>query len=39
MILVATGDENDNADLEETVSFIFSWFNNIEGVFPDKEHD
>ena len=38
MFLVATGDETDNADLEETVSCMFNWINNSEvfeyGDFP-----
>ena len=32
MFLVATGDENDSADLEETVSGMFDWINS-SGVF------
>lgn len=38
MFLVATGDENDNADLEETVGGMFAWINSSEvfeyGDFP-----
>ena len=38
MFLVATGDENDNADLEETVSGMFAWINGSDvfeyGDFP-----
>lgn len=38
IFLVATGDEKDNADLEETVSGMFAWINNNDvfeyGDFP-----
>ncbi len=38
MFLVATGDENDSADLEETVSGMFDWINGSDvfeyGDFP-----
>lgn len=38
MFLVATGDENDNADLEETVNCMFTWIHNSDvfeyGDFP-----
>lgn len=38
MFLVATGDENDSADLEETVSGMFAWINDSDvfeyGDFP-----
>jgi len=38
MYLVATGDESDNNDLEETVSCMFKWINNSDifeyGDFP-----
>lgn len=38
MFLVATGDESDNADLEETVSGMFAWINGSDvfeyGDFP-----